>query len=168
MSIQLIISGCCGRMGQTIARLVLQDSVFSLGAALEARGHAELGRDYGLALSHPADLGVKVIDDAQTALSHGDVLIEFTTPDVTTTHAQLAQQFKKPMVIGTTGFSDAQLETIRLASNTIPVVVSPNMSLGVNVLFELARTAAQRLGPDYAAEALAKSFPTTFIVARLN
>ncbi len=152
MSIKLIISGCCGRMGQTIARVALQDSAFSLGAALEARGHAELGRDYGLALTHPTDLGVKVIDDAQTALSHGDVLIEFTTPDVTTTHTQLAQQLKKPMVIGTTGLSDAQLETIRLASNTIPVVVSPNMSLGVNVLFELARTAAQRLGPDYDVE----------------
>jgi 4-hydroxy-tetrahydrodipicolinate reductase len=149
MAIKLVIAGCGGRMGGTIARCALKDTAFTIGSALEVVGHEAIGRDLGLVLEQPADLGVKVISDARLALHHGDVLIEFTTPDATVTHAQIARELRKPMVIGTTGLTDAQLGTLRLAAETIAVVRSPNMSLGVNVLFELVRLAAQRLGPGY-------------------
>ena len=149
MAIKLIISGCCGRMGQAIARRALADGAFSLAAVLEAPGHEAIGRDYGAILGQPGGGALRVVAAARQALSQGDVLIEFTTPDATVAHVHLAQNLRKPMVIGTTGLSDAQLETLRLVSKTIPLVVSPNMSVGVNVLFELAQLAATRLGFSY-------------------
>ncbi len=152
MSIRLIIAGCCGRMGQAIARDALSDSIFSVGAAFEAPGHVSLGKDYGLVLGRPAALGVQIGSDAKAALGAGDVLVEFTTPEVTVEHARLAQQAKRAMVIGTTGLSEAQVGTLREAAKSIPIVFSPNMSVGVNVLFELAQLAAQRLGLTYDVE----------------
>jgi 4-hydroxy-tetrahydrodipicolinate reductase len=149
MALKLVIAGCCGRMGKAIAGGALQNGALAIGAALEAPGHQAIGRDVGLVLGHPTDLGVKVTSDARAAISQGDVVIDFTTPEATIAHAQVGQELRKPLVIGTTGLSDAQRETLRLIANTVPVVYSPNMSLGVNVLLELVRIAAQRLGTDY-------------------
>ena len=151
MAIKLVISGCGGRMGRSIALLAAKDSAFTLSGALEASGHETVGRDLGLAIGHPSDLGVRVVSDARVGMSAGEVVIEFTTPDVTVAHAQVARDLRKAMVIGTTGLSDAQLETLRLAAQAVPIVLSPNMSPGVNVLFELAQAAAQRLA-DYDVE----------------
>jgi len=139
-------------MGQAIARCALQDSVFALGAVLEAEGHEAIGREYAAILGQPKPSGVKVTSDAKAAIGQGDVLIEFTSPEATIAHAQLAQQLRKPMVIGTTGLSDAQLSTLRQVAEAVPLVISPNMSVGVNVLFELARLAAERLGLTYDVE----------------
>ena len=139
-------------MGRTIASLALQDSVFAIGAALEAAGHDALGRDLGTVLGRPSALGVTVGSDTGAALGQGDVLIEFTTPDVTVAHVQAAERARKPMVIGTTGLSQEQVGALQAAAKAIPIVFSPNMSIGVNVLFELARTAATRLGPGYDVE----------------
>ena len=152
MALNLVVSGACGRMGQAIARCALDDSAFAIGAALEASGHEALGRDYGAILGRPSPLHVAISDHAAAALAQGDVIIEFTTPDVTIAHAQLAQQGRKPMVIGTTGLSEAQVATLRRTAKVIPIVFSPNMSVGVTVLFELAHLAAQRLGPEYDVE----------------
>lgn len=152
MTITLVISGCCGKMGQAIARGALADGSFAIAAALEAPGHDAIGRDYGAVLGQPVGSGMRVVADGRQAISQGDVVIEFTSSDATVAHAQLAQELRKPMVIGTTGLSDAQMETLRLAAKTIPIVVSPNMSIGVNVLFELAQLAAQRLGLSYDVE----------------
>ena len=152
MAIRLVIAGCCGRMGRAIAELALHDSVFALGAAFEAAGHEAVGQDYATVLGKPNALGVRVIDDARAAMSHGDVLIEFTTPDATVAHVRLAQELRKPVVVGTTGLSESQQGLLREAARTIPVVLSPNMSVGVNVLFELVQAAAARLGMGYDVE----------------
>jgi 4-hydroxy-tetrahydrodipicolinate reductase len=154
MAIKLIISGACGRMGQAIARCALEDPVaFEIHAALEASHKSQgPGLDYGHVLGQPLPRPILIIDVANVAISSGDVLIEFTTPDVTVAHTQLAQQFRKPMVIGTTGLSDAQQAVLREAAKTIPIVFSPNMSVGVNLLFELAQLAAQRFGLAYDVE----------------
>ena len=154
MTIKLVISGCCGRMGRTIAGLALHDfhELFNVVAVVEAHGHEAVGKDFGAILGRSTNLGVVVTDDAKTALSQGDVLIEFTLPDVTVAHVELAQQLRKPMVIGTTGLSDAQRQTVQTATTAIPIVLSPNMSVGVNLLFELAQLAAQRLGLRYDVE----------------
>jgi len=152
MSVKLVISGCCGRMGRSIAALALTDSVFTIGAALEAAGHEAISHDYGAVLGRSALLQVLVGDDPRQALARGDVLIEFTVPAVTVEHVKLAQQLGKPMVIGTTGLSEAQIGTLQSAAKTIPIVFSPNMSVGVNVLFELAQAAAQRLGDAFDVE----------------
>ena len=149
MALRLAIAGSCGRMGRAIASLALQDSVFAIAAALESAGHPSLDQEYGAILGRPTPLGIRVSDDARAGLRQGDVLIEFTSPEATAAHAALARELKKPMVIGTTGLADAQLAAIRAAAEAIPIVLSPNMSIGVTVLYELARTAVQRLGPGY-------------------
>jgi 4-hydroxy-tetrahydrodipicolinate reductase len=146
MAIQLVISGCCGRMGRSIATLALADSVYAIAGAVEASGHPSLGHDYGTVLGRPAPLKLPVTDDTRAALGRGDVLIEFTVPEVTIEHAMLADELRKPMVIGTTGLSQSQQKALLVAARRIPIVFSPNMSVGVNVLFELAKLAAERMG----------------------
>ncbi|MBI4353763.1 MAG: 4-hydroxy-tetrahydrodipicolinate reductase [Candidatus Omnitrophica bacterium] len=138
-------------MGSRIATLALQDSVFSIAGAIESKGHQALGQDFGSRLG-AAVLGLRISDDANTAIGAGDVLIEFTQPEATMEHVRLAAQLKKAAVIGTTGLSDAQRAEVVQAAKTIPMVLSPNMSVGVNLLFELVQAAAQRLGLGYEVE----------------
>ena len=151
MAVKLVISGCCGRMGSRIATLALADSAFIIGGALEAAGHPCLGRDVGECLGL-APLGVRVTEDARAALNGGDVLIEFSQPAATVEHVRAARGLKKPAVIGTTGLSDAERAAIVEAAREIPIVLSPNMSVGVNLLFELVELAAKRLGLSYDVE----------------
>jgi 4-hydroxy-tetrahydrodipicolinate reductase len=141
-------------MGRSIAALALQDSLFTVSAALEASGHPAVGQDYGAALGRTQRLGVAVTDNAAAAVGHGDVLIEFSSPEATVAHVEVCRNLRKPAVIGTTGLSGPQRATVLAAAKVIPIVWSPNMSLGVNVLFELARLAAQRLGRGYDVEVI--------------
>ena len=149
MTIKLVISGCCGRMGSRIASLGLRDTGFTVAGAIESAGHQAVGHDLGSRLSQGSPIGVPITDDAKAAINAGDVLIEFTGPEATIEHVRLAAQLKKPAVIGTTGLTDAQRAEIVQAAKTIPIVLSPNMSVGVTLLFELAQLAAQRLGSAY-------------------
>ena len=122
MPIKLVISGCCGRMGRRIATLVLGEdgsspkAQFAITGALEGSGHVALGQDFGTVLSHPTALGVVVSDDAERSIRQGDVVIEFTAPDPTVAHVQVAERLRKPMVIGTTGLSEAHVATVREAA----------------------------------------------------
>lgn len=152
MAIKLTIAGACGRMGQAIARLALADGTFALAGALEAKGHPALGQDYGTLLGQPAPVKVLVSADEEGALKASDVMIDFTSPEATVAHVQWAQRVGKPLVIGTTGLSAEQQAALKTASQKIAIVFSPNMSIGVNVLFELAALAAQRLGKGYDVE----------------
>lgn len=153
MAIKLVIAGCCGRMGQAIARCALEDSAFALGAVFEAPGHAAINGDYATVLGRPiGNSALRVSDDARKAITQGDVVIEFTTPEATLAHVELARELRKPIVIGTTGLSTAHVETLKTAARSIPIVYSPNMSVGVNVLCELVQLAAQRLGLSYDVE----------------
>lgn len=151
MPIKLVISGCSGRMGSRIASLALADSIFTVSGALETASHQVLGQDLGALLGRKA-LGVRVTDNLEAALKDGDVLIEFTSPEATVEHVRTAAKLRKAMVIGTTGLSDAQRSVIQEASRTIPIVFSPNTSVGVNLLFELVQLAAARLGLEYDVE----------------
>ena len=152
MSVRLVISGCSGKMGVRIAELALADPAsFTIAGAIEAAGSPVVGKDYGVVLGQKP-LGVLVTDKPQDAFQQSDVLIEFSRPEATLEHLQMAWLLKKPMVIGTTGLSDAQRATLKEMASNIPVVFSPNMSLGVNVLFELTRLAAKKLGAGYTVE----------------
>ncbi len=140
-------------MGSRVAALALADSAFAIGGALEALSHPCLSRDVGECLGLPP-LGVRVTDDARAALAGGDVLVEFSQPAATVEHVRVARQLKKPAVIGTTGLSDAERAAIVEAAKDVPIVLSPNMSVGVNLLFELVELAAKRLGLRYDVEVL--------------
>ena len=138
--IKLAISGCQGRMGQRITALALQDKTFKISALLENKNRPDVPL---LSNNIPVNF-----EDA--ALKGSQVLIEFTTPEATIEHLKACQKYGVNMVIGTTGFSKAQIAQIKKASAKIAVVFSSNMSVGVNLVFGLIRQAAQVTGKDYA------------------
>ena len=154
METRIAIAGCCGRMGRAIALAALQEKTVSVVSGFEAPNHEAIGRDYASLLGQALTLPVTVLGDAKKAIAQADVVIEFTLPEPTVTHIQIASELGKPIVIGTTGLSGQQLGILKAASAKIPIVFSPNMSLGVNLLFELAHLAAQRLGMAYDVEVI--------------
>lgn len=127
--VRLVVSGCCGRMGSLIVEEALRDTgSFELAGGVEQEGHARIGQPL-----NPSSRS-KVSSDLPQLLSQADLLIEFTTPHASLTHARQAAQAGKPMLIGTTGFSAQELEELRRHSQKIPILWSPNMSIGVVVL----------------------------------
>jgi len=137
--IKLGISGVCGRMGRRIFELASGDRGFELTLALEKKGTSMIGKDLGkLKISSSPD-GIFLID----------VFVEFTEPLATETNLDYVAKYKKAVVIGTTGLNDTQLKKVEEVSKVVPVVFSPNMSVGVNVLFTILPEIAKRLGPDY-------------------
>jgi len=137
--IKLAISGCCGKMGTRIHRLASMDKSFSVSLLLEQKQHASVGMSFE---------GIKVTDDIQE-IQNCDCLIEFTSPQATLQHLEMCRKFSKAIVIGTTGLNDQQKGTIKKASADIPIVFSPNMSIGVNLLLKLVKDAAEIISKDY-------------------
>lgn len=137
--IKLAISGCQGRMGQSIARLAFEDRDFNVTTLLEHKDHPKSGETVR---------GLQ-IHTVGSALQGSDVLIEFTTPQATLEHAQACAQYGVKMVIGTTGLDPQQIQEIKKASEKIAIVFSSNMSVGVNILFKLTEMAASKTGQLY-------------------
>ena len=142
--VRLVVNGCCGRMGTLIVEEAGRDKrAFRLVGGVEDAAHPQSGKP------HPANPSLKVSGDLGAVLKAGaDLVIEFTTPEATMDHVRVIREMKKPMVIGTTGLGAEQLQAIQEAARHTPILLSPNMSVGVNLLFELVRLAAERL-PDY-------------------
>jgi len=139
---RVAVAGAGGRMGRTLIDAVLADRDLALAAALDAAGSPALGQPAGK-LRIGSDLG---------ALAGAEVLVDFTRPEGTLAHLEACLQHGKPMVIGTTGFSDVQKARIAEGARRLPIVFSPNFAIGVNVVFRLAQTAAAALGDAYDVE----------------
>lgn len=137
--IKLAVSGCQGRMGQSITRLALKDKDFKLSALLEYKEHPKVNQtEHGIVIS------------ADNRILRGcDVLIEFTTPQATIENLQACLDHKVKMVIGTTGLQPEQAARIKEAAKRIPIVYASNMSVGVNILFKLTQIAAQKTADSY-------------------
>jgi 4-hydroxy-tetrahydrodipicolinate reductase len=133
--IKIGISGIAGRMGLRILDLAQADKELSVVFGLESKGHPQAGK-----LTN----GIRIVDDS-SGVKACDCLIEFTSPQATLEHLKFLLEFKKAVVIGTTGLSLGQQEKLKQASKIIPIVFSPNMSPGVNLLFRLSKTAAKVL-----------------------
>lgn len=146
--IKLAVAGAAGKMGRTILSLALKDSEFQIAGALEQAGSPDLKSDAGTFLGSKP-LGVLITDDAAHALKNANVLIDFTHPSAAEAHLKTALHHNVGYVLGTTGLTDGILKKLREASETIPIVQSPNMSVGVNLLFKLAEVTAKVLGEDY-------------------
>ncbi|MFL5434674.1 MAG: 4-hydroxy-tetrahydrodipicolinate reductase, partial [Myxococcales bacterium] len=121
-------------------------------AATERPDSPQIGRDAGI-VAGTGEAGVPVSPSIEEALSRGvDVAIDFTAAEAALKHAKACARAKVALVIGTTGFSPAQKAELLDVAKEIPVVLSPNMSVGVNVLFRLVADAARALGPAYEVE----------------
>jgi 4-hydroxy-tetrahydrodipicolinate reductase len=136
--IKLAVSGCLGRMGQSITRLALADSGFTLTALLEHKDHPK---------AHETIHGLKIHTD-NIAIKESDVLIEFTTPEATLENLHVCMALDIKMVIGTTGFQPEHIDQIRKTAEHIPIVFASNMSVGVNVLFKLIELTTKKIGPS--------------------
>ncbi len=146
--IKLAVAGAAGRMGGRILTLASADKDFRVVGALEHADHPNLGQDIGQHLGLKP-MGVRVQKHPLEVFSKADVIIDFTHHSVLLEHLKAAVKAKKGLVIGTTGLSEQHLKVIKAASKTIPIVQSPNMSVGVNLLFKLAEIAAKTLNDDY-------------------
>ena len=143
-TLQVAVAGAAGRMGRTLVQACAEAADVRLSGALEAPGHDSVGVDAGLI----AGVGTQsvIIADRLTRISSFDVLIDFTTPRVALEHLVECADLRRPAVIGTTGFNDAQCAAVRDLSDRIPVVLSPNMSVGINLCLRLLKIAAEALG----------------------
>jgi 4-hydroxy-tetrahydrodipicolinate reductase len=128
MVVKVIISGVYGRMGTKIYELSKMDKEIEVVGALEKEGHPKLDTKL--------DNGVVVVSELSKIVVNCDVLIEFTTPEATLQHLRAAKEYRKAAVVGTTGFNSKEESEIKEISQFIPIVKSPNMSLGVNVLLK--------------------------------
>ena len=137
-------------MGRALIEAIGQTNDFRLNAALEIPGNECIGRDAGELVGKPC--GVLVTADPGKVLPGCDVLVDFTRPEGTLNHVALCRKMGIRMVIGTTGLQPAQKAIIADAAKTIAIVMAPNMSIGVNLIFKLAELAAKVLRQDYDVE----------------
>lgn len=138
------VVGCGGRMG----RMLIAEIAGTGGAVLSGGLSRTAGQDLGT-LAGVGSLGVATGTDAAAVIAGSDAIIDFTVPDATVRHAELAASLGRVLVIGTTGIDAAQTRAIEAAARHTPIVWSPNMSLGVNLLMGLVEQVAATLGPDY-------------------
>jgi 4-hydroxy-tetrahydrodipicolinate reductase len=144
---KIVVCGAAGRMGQAILDCLAEEKDMTLGAAVEKKGRFDAQKTMSQLIK-----AVMIDDDIKKRIREGDVVIDFTTPAATLSALAEAVSQKKPMVIGTTGFTPEEEKKIRQASKKIPIVFSPNMSVGVNVVFRLLSDAAKALGDGYDVE----------------
>ena len=140
--IKLGIAGVCGRMGRRIFELASLDKDFEISLALERKGIPQIGKE----------IGKLKISSSPDGLFLVDVFVDFTTADASEVNLDYVARYKKALVLGTTGLNDKQLKKVEDVSRIVPIVFSPNMSVGVNVLFKTLPEIAKRLGSDYGVE----------------
>lgn len=139
--IRVAIVGAAGRMGRELCRATLETEGFELVGGTVEPGASELDKDLGT-LCGWGETGIYATEEPP---ENAEALIEFTTPEATVEHLA----YSKPLVIGTTGFSEEQHDKLKEASQNAPIMLAPNMSVGVNLLREVVREVSEKLGPGY-------------------
>ncbi len=145
---KVIIAGAAGRMGKRIGYMVTQNSALQLVGGFEQANSPAVGKDIG-EIGGYGPIGAFIAPDLPSIIDQCDVLIDFTFHTATMQFAKIAAEHKKAMVIGTTGLSKEDLAELKELGKDIPIVQSPNMAVGVNVLFKLTQKVASILGDDY-------------------
>lgn len=147
MSIRIAVTGAAGRMGKTLIEAVTRADNAVLAAAIERPDSTLIGADAG-ELAGVGRLGVPLVGGIEEVLDQFDVLIDFTSPVATEKNAQACARVGNKIVIGTTGFSDAQKASVLAAADHTALCMASNFSTGVNLCFKLLEMAAQVLGDE--------------------
>jgi len=146
--IKVAVMGCTGRMGGAVTAHVLDSNKFTfIGGAVRA-GSEDIGKDIGIVLKR-GHIGTLVTDDPVPLIQEADVIIDFTTPEATAKNALLCAEYGKPVVIGTTGLGKDLQQDIINASELIPIVFSPNMSIGITLMTVLVKKMAEILDDSF-------------------
>jgi 4-hydroxy-tetrahydrodipicolinate reductase len=144
----IAVAGVAGRMGRMLARAVEEAPEAVLSGATVRPGHPWVGRDLGEAMGG-APSGVIVSDDPLEVFARSQAALDFTTPEATLFHAELAAQARLTHVVGTTGLEREHLEALAAAARHAVIVRAGNMSVGVNLLTVITRRVAEALGPEF-------------------
>lgn len=144
---RLAIIGASGRMGRNLIAACRENTAVSLGAATERPDSPMIGHDAG-EVAGLGPLGIRVTADLAAVSDDFDVVIDFSRPEVTLANLAICQAAGKAIVIGTTGFDSEQRREIASAAAAIPVVMAPNMSIGVNLCLKLLEMTARVLGDE--------------------
>lgn len=143
--IKVAVCGALGKMGRRLVALAGEADDLELVAAAEAPGNASVGR--GLKDIVPEAPEGLVLADEYTG--GADVVIDFSFHEASAALAEKMVGFRTPLVIGTTGFTAGEISSIDDASHDIPILLAPNMSVGANVMFDIAARMAGMLGADF-------------------
>jgi 4-hydroxy-tetrahydrodipicolinate reductase len=146
--IKAVVTGAAGRMGSRIIHVLSTSEGIKLAGALEKKGHVMLGQDAGGPAGIPAT-GLNISDEPAATLKAGDVLIDFTFPEISLEHLKLCADQGTAVVIGSTGFTKDHLAVVDKYVQKVPCVLSPNMSIGVNLCFKVLAEIAKTIGEDY-------------------
>ena len=145
--IKAVVAGAAGRMGGRIIHMIQQDKEITLTGSFERSDHPALGQDVGEVVGLGA-LGIPLAADISEAMNNADVLIDFTTPESTLHNIRFIADTGHAMVIGTTGITGEDEKNLLVLAQKIRCVRSPNMSVGVNVLFKVVKDLSTILGKD--------------------
>ena len=148
---EVVVAGAAGRMGSRVVACLQDAADLTLAGALEAPGHRALGRDAG-ELAGVGRVGVPLTGDPALVLTRDRILVDFSMPEATLEHLRLVARVGGRAVIGTTGLTGPQREEIARLAQQAPILVSPNMSVGVNLAFKLLAQMAHVLGDEYDVE----------------
>ncbi len=151
------VVGCAGRMGRLNMATILASDGARLAGGSEQPDSSWVGHDLASLIdgaSRDGDTGLTVGGDPRALFAASDVVVDFTTPEASRIHADLAVESDSALVLGTTGLSSDQQAAIEKASQKTAIVQAANMSLGVNLLTILVEQAARSLGPDFDIEVL--------------
>jgi 4-hydroxy-tetrahydrodipicolinate reductase len=135
-------------MGQMLLKMLINAPGIVVVGGTERRGSIALGQDIG-ALAGADPLGISVGDDPSLLFETSDVVVDFTNPTATVSHAQMAARTGCALVIGTTGFDSDQLNSLYRASQRAPIVLAANMSLGINLLQQVVEEISRILDTDW-------------------
>ncbi|MDK2847179.1 MAG: 4-hydroxy-tetrahydrodipicolinate reductase [Desulfuromonadales bacterium] len=149
--IKVAVNGAAGRMGGRLITAIKETEGLQLTGALEHVESPMLGEDAGTTAGCGA-LNVPISSDLDAVLQATDILIDFTFPEVSLRNLEACARLGKGLVIGSTGFTPEQRARVDELAQTIPVVLAPNMSVGVNACFKLLKEAARILGDDFDVE----------------
>lgn len=144
--LKTVIIGATGRMGKTLIRNIAEESVpgLALHGAVDLWDSPDLNRDAGLSAGTD-ELGIPVTADLAAVAETSDVLIDFSFHTGAAGNVTRIAEWGRPVVIGTTGFTDEEKQTVYRAAEKIPVVLAPNTSLGINLLWSLVKQTSEAL-----------------------
>ncbi|MEG3691571.1 4-hydroxy-tetrahydrodipicolinate reductase [Vibrio coralliirubri] len=145
--VRIAIAGAAGRMGRNLVKAAHHNSEASVGAGSERPESSLVGVDVG-ELCGEGRFDVALVDDLSKAIEEFDVIVDFTAPVSTLANIELCKRHGKKLIIGTTGFSEEEKQVIDAASKEMAIVMAPNYSVGVNLVFKLLEKAAKVMG-DY-------------------
>jgi 4-hydroxy-tetrahydrodipicolinate reductase len=150
--VRVVVCGVAGRMGGRVLSVLRAEQGIEVAGATERPDSAQVGLDAGAVAGGPP-LGIPVSGSLEAALAKGaDVAIDFTAPAAAQQHAKICASRKVALVLGTTGIPAQGRADIAARAREVPIVLAPNMSVGVNALFRLVHEAARLLGPAYEVE----------------